>query len=259
MRTSRDYRRRLLKPGALKGVRIARAPPRHARGDLEAGYDAALAVLKAQGAVLVDVEQPKLDGLGDAEFEVLKTELKADLDAYLATTPAAVKTRTLDRSDRLRRGEQGDARCPFSGRRSFIDAAKTNGLADPEYLGARAKSLRLAGRRGDRRDAEGGRRDAAGRADLRPGVAERYRCTGDHFDGPSASELPAIAGYPASHRADGAGQGAAGRAVVHRDRPMAMQAVLDAGYAYEQASHARVAAALSAHRGRRTRHGRRAA
>jgi amidase len=47
-------------------------------------FDAALAVLRAQGAVLVPVEKPKLEGLGEAEHAVLMTELKADLNAYLA-------------------------------------------------------------------------------------------------------------------------------------------------------------------------------
>ncbi|PMX56158.1 amidase, partial [Pseudomonas sp. FW305-33] len=62
---------------------------------LKSNYAAALAVLKAQGAVLVDVDAPTLNGIGEAESLVLHTELKADLNAYLATTPAAVKTRTL--------------------------------------------------------------------------------------------------------------------------------------------------------------------
>ena len=45
------------------------------------------------GAVLVEVKQPKLEGIGEAELLVLQTELKADLDTYLATTPATVRTR----------------------------------------------------------------------------------------------------------------------------------------------------------------------
>ena len=75
----RDYTAGLA-AASLKGVRIAvRRPTMGA--DLAKAFDAALAVLKAQGAVLVDVEMPKLEGLGAAEFAVLLSELKGDLNA----------------------------------------------------------------------------------------------------------------------------------------------------------------------------------
>jgi amidase len=63
---------------------------------VDALFDAALATLKAQGATLVDIiEMSDRRQIGPAELTVPLTELKADSSAYLATTPAAVGTRTL--------------------------------------------------------------------------------------------------------------------------------------------------------------------
>src|SRR5262249_3403466 len=87
-----------LDPAALKGARIGVMRWSKSNRDtrVEALFDQALAAMKAQGAELVEVDQPDdRDQIGDAEFKVLMTELKADMAAYLATTPPAVKTRTL--------------------------------------------------------------------------------------------------------------------------------------------------------------------
>ena len=157
-------------------------------------FDAALAKLKAAGAVLVEIEKidaPK--GLGEAEGKVLYTELKADLNAYLATTPASVKTRTL--ADLIAFNAGNTAReMPFFGQETFIAAEKTKGLGDPDYLkalatsrdGARATLTRLL-------------------ADNKVAmlVAPTYGPAwltdpvhGDQYEGPSASSLPAMSGFP---------------------------------------------------------------
>jgi amidase len=44
---------------------------------------------------VVEVQRPALEGLSQAEHDVLRTELKADLNAYLFTSTTAVKTRSL--------------------------------------------------------------------------------------------------------------------------------------------------------------------
>src|SRR6202044_199629 len=86
-----------LKPDALKGARIGVL--RFATGWSAATdkvFEQALSVLKAQGATLVDITAMKdRDEMEKAETLVLHTELKADLNIYLASTPPAVKTRTL--------------------------------------------------------------------------------------------------------------------------------------------------------------------
>ena len=231
----RDYAKPL-SASALRGVRVAVLRP-----DMPAAmkpvYDAALADLRKTGAILVDVEAPKAEGLGDAEFEVLKTELKADLDTYLATTPDGVKTRSLDQVIAFD-AAHAESEMPFFGQEIFQMAAATRGLRDAEYLGLRAKSLRLAGREGI--DAM----LASAKAEIL--VAPTYglpwlsdSVSGDHSTGPSASEMPAVAGYPhltvPMGLAKGLPVGMSFIATAFDDGK-----VLAAGYAFEQASKSRV-------------------
>jgi amidase len=235
-RYAKDYARGL-SADALRGVRIGVLRPEMSAA-LKDKYDQQLLVLKKAGAILVNVEQPKLDGLGDAEFEVLKVELKADLNTYLAGTPAAVKTRDLDQVIAFDKANAA-AEMPFFGQEIFELAAKTRGLDDAEYLGLRAKSLRLAGADGI---------DAmlnTARATIL--VSPTYglpwlsdSVSGDHSEGPSASTLPAVAGYPhltvPMGLVKGLPVGLSFIATAYGD-----DRVLAAGYAYEQASKARVA------------------
>lgn len=231
----RDYAQSL-PGGSLKGVRVAVLRPRMGDG-LKAAFEAALAVLKAQGAVLVDVEAPKSDGLGEAEFAVLLSELKGDLNAYLATTPPAVKTRTL--ADVIAFNEANKAvEMPFFGQETFIAAEATRGLDDPEYLGARAKSLRLAGKEGI--DAMLAKANATILVEPTYGPGWLIEPVyGDQYQGPSSSELPAVSGYPNLTVPMGLVQGLpVGLSFI--GTAYSEQKLLEAGYVYEQASRKRV-------------------
>ena len=231
----RDYAA-ALRPGALKGMRIGVIRP-DMTADLAAGYDAALAVLKAQGAVLIDVTQPKLDGLGEAEQTVLQTELKADMNAYLATMPASVKTRTL--ADLIAFDEANKAaEMPYFGQEYFIAAEKTNGLSDPAYKAARAKALDLAGRQG----IDAMLKAAGATLLVEPTYGPAWLSDpvyGDQYNGPSSSTLPAVSGDPNLTVPMGLVDGLpAGLSFIG---PAYSEAtLLAAGYDYEQASHARV-------------------
>jgi amidase len=181
--------------GTVKGLRIGVL--RGATGGnpgVIAAFERAIAVLKAQGAVLVDiakVDAPK--GLGEAEGVVLYTEFKTDLNAYLATTPPAVKTRTL--ADVIVFNSANAAReMPFFGQETFIEAQATKGLTDPAYLKALATS-------------RGGARATLTRLMTANNVTMLIAPTygpawltdpvhGDQYEGPSASSLPAMAGFP---------------------------------------------------------------
>src|SRR3546814_12641840 len=86
----------------------------------------------------------------------------------------------------------------FPTRRSsdlFERAETKGGLDDPAYLKAKAKAARLAGPEGiDRLLKDHG-------VDLLVGVTNGPARTtdlvnGDHYSGPSVSDLPAVAGYP---------------------------------------------------------------
>ena len=232
----RDYATGL-SASALSGLRVAVLRP-DMTPDLAAKYQQALDVLKAAGAELVEVERPKLAGLGEAELVVLQTELRADLNTYLATAPAAVTTRTLDQVIAFNNANAA-TEMPYFGQETFEAAAKTKGLDDPDYKAARAKSLRLAGAEGiDAMLAK-----ARATVLVQPTYGPAWLTDpvyGDQYGGPSSSELPAIAGYPNLTVPMGVVRGMpAGLSFIAAKYGEAT--VLGAGYAYEQRAHARVA------------------
>jgi amidase len=189
----RDYAAALT--GSLMGVRIG--VMRDRIGDqpaTRAVFEAALATLKSSGAVLVDIEKTDAPpGLGRAEFMVLLTELKADLNTYLATTPATVKTRTL--ADVIAFNiANGAQEMRYFGQETFIRAEGTKGLTDPDYLkaladsgnGARATLTRLL-------------TDHKVSLLVAPTAGPAWLSdpiNGDQYEGPSASQLPAVSGFP---------------------------------------------------------------
>jgi amidase len=234
--TRRDYAAGL-STAALSGMRVGVIRPEMAP-DLAAKYQAALDVLTAAGATLVEVTPPKMPRLGEAELVVLQTELKADLNAYLATTPAAVTTRTL--ADVIAfNAAHAATEMPFFGQETFEAAQKTGGLADPDYKAARAKSLRMAGADG----IDAMMRTARVAVLVEPTYGPAWLSDtvyGDSYGGPSASELPAIAGYPNLTVPMGLVRGLpVGLSFIAGKFGEAT--VLGAGYAYEQRAHARVA------------------
>jgi amidase len=187
----RDYAT-TLSPDALKGVRLGVLRPEMPPA-LAERYNAALALLKGAGAELVEIKAPKLEGLGDAESSVLHYELKADLNAYLASTdPAKVKTRTL--TDVIAFNKSDKRELGLFDQDTFEAADKLGPLTDPDYLAARAKSLALA---------KVGIDTMLSANNVAALVEPTYGLTwlsdsvsGDYFSGPSASELPAVSGYP---------------------------------------------------------------
>jgi amidase len=185
-----------LKPDALKGARIGVL--RFAAGWSAATdkvFEQALATLKAQGATLVEITELKdRDKIGKAEDLVLNTELKADLNAYLATTPPSVKTRTL--ADVIAfNAAHADRELALFGQETFVKAEATKGLNDPAYLTARATSLRIAGRDGIDAMLAANHLDAL----VSPTMPPAWKidaANGDQIGGGGAGGLAAVAGYP---------------------------------------------------------------
>jgi amidase len=186
-----------LKPDALKGVRVG--VMRFAAGfhpGTDAEFEKALAVLKAQGATLVEVKDfPNRDKIGGDELTVLLTELKADLNAYLASTdPVKVKTRTLADLIAFNKAN-ADREMPLFGQELFEKAEATKGLTDPDYLKARDEAKRMAGVDGI---------DAVLKADkldvlVAPTLGPAWLIDpvlGDRFVGGGAGGPAAVAGYP---------------------------------------------------------------
>jgi amidase len=226
-----------LSADGLKGVRVGVMRPVMSAA-LAERFDAALKQLEAAGAVLVEVKQPPLPGIGEAEFLVLQVELKADLNSYLATTPASVKTRTLAQVIDFNIAHAGEE-MPFFAQETFVMAEATKGLDDAAYKEARAKSFKLAGEEGITAMLKAG--------NVRLLVSPSYGLpwlsdpvNGDQFSGPSASRLPAVSGFPHLTVPMGLARGLpVGLSFIGPawSEPM----LLSAGYAFEQQAKARVA------------------
>ena len=225
-----------LRPDALRGVRIG--VMRFASGfGTDAPFEEALATLRAQGATLVDIDHFEgRDEIGRNELTVLLAELKHDMNAYLATLPADVRTRTLADLIAFNRAHADDE-LVFFGQELFEQAEATNGL-DAAYAAARATSLRLAGPEGIDRLL----RDNDVVALVGPTMPPAWPIdvvNGDQISGGGAGGLAAVAGYP--HLTVPMGQ--------VRGLPVGLSfigakwddaRILALGYPYEQASHKRV-------------------
>ena len=190
---TRDYAVALT--GSIKGVRIGVMRDQIGRQPgTRAVFEAALVTLKNAGAILVDIEKTgDPEGLGKAEGIVLHTEFKADLNAYLATTPPTVKTRTLAAVIAFNTANAA-TEMPYFGQETFIEAEATQGLTDPVYLKALADSSSSARATLTRLLTDNNVAmlvaPTMGPASLSDPV------NGDQYDGPSASQLPAVSGFP---------------------------------------------------------------
>jgi amidase len=162
-------------------------------GPIDAAFKAAVAQMQAQGAEIVELPAYKpAPELADDELTVLLTELKADLNAYLATTPPTVTTRTL--ADVVAFNRAHPRELALFGQELFEQAEATKGLDDPDYIKAREAARRLAGVEGIDALIQDNHLDAL----IAPSYGPAWRIdvvTGDHGSGRSSS-LPAIAGYP---------------------------------------------------------------
>lgn len=179
---------------ALKGKRIGVLTfLKGYHGLTDRAFAKALDDIKTAGAELVEIEKfPALEKIGEAELVVLLTELKAGLNAYLATTPPSVETRTL--KDVIAFNAATAAELALFDQDLFEQAEKTKGLADPAYRKAAAAAKRLAGPEGIDRLLKQHKLDAL----VAPTGGPAWTIdvvTGDHFLG-AASTLPAVAGYP---------------------------------------------------------------
>lgn len=183
-----------LKEASLKGVRIGVLRDKMGgEPKTVAVFEEAVMSLEAAGAVLVDIKDSSTPGLDDAEFTVLTYELKANLNAYLAATPPAVKTRTL--ADVIAfNAAYASEEMPYFRQEIFEMAEAKNGLDAPEYIAALAKSQAMSTTRLD-----GLFRDHDVRFLVAPTYAVAWKSDaiyGDVYNGPSATQLPATSCYP---------------------------------------------------------------
>jgi amidase len=230
-----DYTQALRKDG-LQGKRLGVARNFFGRSPaVDAVIEKELAVLKAQGATLVEVQLPNADKYDDSELEVLLAEFRPDLEAYLSGYAAHAPIKTM--ADLIAFNDKHAGReLQHFGQEHLIAAQAKPGLDDPAYSAALANNHRYARAEGIDRIMRDERLDALVAPTGDVAWLTDY-IKGDHYGG-SFSSPAAVAGYP--HVTVPAGQ-------VH-GLPVGISFVGGAyseatliaiAYAYEQASRRR--------------------
>ncbi len=109
-------------------------------------FESSIDVMKQLGAIIVDpANLPNFDKFGKTEVEVLHYEFKADLNQYLASANARVKTM----ADVIRFNEENKSRVmPYFGQEHFLAAQETGGLREKKYRQALAKNHLLTRKNG---------------------------------------------------------------------------------------------------------------
>lgn len=182
-----------LKKDALNGARIGVY-----RGHRGAGNDArveqiianTITTLKSMGAEIVDPVEIDTEGMGDAQREVLYYEFKTDLNKYLESSDAPIKSMAdiIEFND-----SHAETVMPFFGQERMLEAQSKGPLSDSEYLDALAASKRIAQTGINMALSENGL-DAL-IAPTRGPAWMTDNVSGDHSSGISSSSLAAVSGY----------------------------------------------------------------
>jgi amidase len=183
-----------LRTDGLRGKRIGVA--RNFFGSspaIDAVIEKELAILKAQGATLVDVQVPNVDKYGDSELEVLLAEFRPDLEAWLAGYAPHAPVRSM--ADIIAFNDKhGSRELQHFGQEHLVAAQKKPGLDDKAYRDALANNHRYSREEGIDKVLKDEKLDAlvaptGGTAWLTDYI------NGDHYGG-SFSSPAAVAGYP---------------------------------------------------------------
>ncbi len=132
----------VLDAGSLSGVRVGIM--RFAEGsndDIKARFNDSLDIMKASGALLVDIDNFSLgvENYGQKSLDVLLYEFKAGMNDYLADTPPTVTVRSLEKLISFNDNEPREISV-FD--QDLFQAAQAKGsLTDSAYQSARAEVL----------------------------------------------------------------------------------------------------------------------
>lgn len=224
-----------LRDDSVDGKRIGVIRSYHGAGNnpyLDAVFDQAVEQLRAQGAVIVDPINIDTEGMNPAEYEVLLYEFKADLNDYLSSSNAPLKTL----------GEiiafntaHADTAMPFFGQEIMLEAEAKGPLTELAYLEALETSKRLA---------QDGINDTMKEHNLDALVAPTNgpawmtdHVNSDHYS-ISSSALAAVSGYASITVPAGYVSGLpAGISFI--GGAFSEEQLIQIAYAYEQASKAR--------------------
>ncbi|HEY1923734.1 MAG TPA: amidase [Candidatus Acidoferrum sp.] len=189
-----DYTQ-FLKEDGLRGARIGVV--RRTFGfneDVDKIMEAALEVMKKQGAILVDPAPIESAGkFGESEFTIFLYELKADLNTYLAKLGPNAPVKTLkDIIDFNERNSEKEM--PYFGQDTFLKSEEKGPLSAQEYLDAVTKARDLARKQGIDATMDKNNLDALIGPTGGPAWLTDH-INGDSFGGGSSSTA-AVAGYP---------------------------------------------------------------
>jgi amidase len=183
-----------LVPGGLKGKRLGVARNFFGSYDkLDATIEQALLVLKAQGAILVDVTVPNMDKYGDSELEVLLYEFAPGLASYLKDYAPGAPVKNM--ADVIAFNIKNSAReMEHFGQEYLVKAQAKGDLASKEYVDALANNHRYARAEGIDQVMKEHQLDALVAPTGGPAWLTDF-VNGDHYGG-SFSTPAAVAGYP---------------------------------------------------------------
>ena len=227
-----DYTK-FLDAGGLKNARIGIASDFFGfHPEVDKLMKDAIQTLKNNGAVII--ENLKFDNRtewGNLELQVLISEFKVDLNAYLKTR-TGLKVQTL--IDLIEFNKKNvDTELQWFGQETFEDTEKTTGLNDPVYLKALARVQELTREKGIDLLMDQHKLDAL----IAPTNGPAWTIdpvNGDHFGGGS-SEPAAIAGYPAITVPSGFVHGLP-VGISFFGRAWSEPTLIKLAYAYEQAT-----------------------
>jgi amidase len=233
-----DYTRFLDRQG-LKGARLG--VPRevffgyHER--IDAVAEAALRVMKDEGAVIVDpADVPGAATMNHdpAELDVLLCEFKAGIRAYLEARgqPGMRSLSDLIAFDQALAAEE----LKYFGQELFLQAEAKGPLDDPKYLAALARSRELSRSKGIDAIMDRHKLDALVAPTVGPPWKIDVVC-GDHYGGGSSTPS-AMAGYPIIDLPAGHAFGLP-VGISLFGRPSSEPVLLRIAYAFEQATRAR--------------------
>jgi amidase len=187
-----DYTR-FLNADALNGKRFGLL--RQAMGhhpDVDAQTEKAVALLKAGGAVVIDVKIDSFEKWNDPELDVLLYEFKDGLNRYLASSHAPQAS--LEALIAWNKANAAQA-MPYFGQELFEKAQAKGPLTDAAYLKAKETARRLAGADGLIAALRRDKLDALIAPTMSPAWPTDL-VLGDHFAGISGYGIAAVAGTP---------------------------------------------------------------
>jgi len=207
-------------------------------------FEAAVAQLHAAGAEVVEITTAPttMAQINTDELVVLLAELKSDMNTYLATTPPAVTSRSLEAL--IAFNDATPAETVFFGQELFTQAQATQGVTDPNYIRVHDRVRRMAQQAIDSL-MRANHVDALVAPTLGPSWTTDV-VNGDHFVGGAASTLPAVAGYPHVTVPMGLVHGLPVGLSIFAEA-WSEAKLLSFAYAYEQQAHARVAPTYAPH------------